>query len=245
MMDVDKHLETCPACLATPFDHAAHPELAPPAPRAFTGVASPAGTPIRGHGFRFDKWSLEGPVVWRCDVCNAVAELCSREQFRAAVDGGFAHLPHHVRLQRLLSEQLAIDPCDICGGSGHVARGDDAEAARVTRQVARRAARSMSAPLPSVGPLTRARDLAVLSVCPRCRRNDRSVPVVHVIGTDARLARLSSYGEVIVDSCVGEAAHYCGRCDLLFGDAWTELMAGLQADVLTQTDDPRSRPWTP
>jgi hypothetical protein len=204
MVRIENEFIPCPVCGGTPIDHGP-------------------------HDWRFDKWSLTEPVVWRCRVCNAAIQMCSRETFHTAIDKGFAGVGHNVMRNKLIpTGRVKVFPCDVCGGSGVVPVRDETEDNRVRALIARRAAKSWKGLMPRIGPLLKARDLAVVTICPRCGKNDRAVPIVQTIGTDEDLTRRWRYGEAIIDGCTGQNAHYCGRCDLQFGDAAEEFMAGLQ-----------------
>lgn len=223
----------CLACGGTAMDHGGHdrglnPALGPDAVWDVAWARPVANLCARGHEWRFDKWSTTDAVVWRCVTCNAVAEFAERAAWRAAVDGGYAHVMFGTRFRQLLASELDILPCDVCEGTGLQPLVDQAEHNRVRRFVARRSAKSWAGLMPRVGPLLRARDLAVLSVCPRCGKSDRSIPVTQMIGMETDQRRLVRLGELDVESCIGQTAHYCGRCDLEFGDAGTEFMAGLR-----------------
>ena len=225
-------LVPCPVCRGISVDHGrGDPRLDPTSiPAAIWDLeqAMPVlDYCVHGHDWRFDKWSLTEPVVWRCRVCNANAEMVPRADWRIAVDGGFAHMPHTVRLRQLASSQLPIRPCDVCLGTGSIRTRDAAEAERVQALIARRAAKSAVGLMPRIGPRTRTRDSAVLSTCPRCGKRDRSVPVVRTVGASTAEIRLWRLGEAILDSCMREYARYCGRCDLEFGNPSEETLAGL------------------
>jgi len=220
----------CPVCQGTPLDHGhCDPHLNPPtipAPVWDIARARPAmDYCIGGHDWRFDKWGLSGPVVWRCRICNAVADIASRDSWRRAVARNNANVPHAVRLRQLASGELAISPCDACGGSGAI---HPAETARVLDAISRRARRASKRKLPRIGPLLRARDVAVTSTCPTCHKSDRSVPVIQTIGMSESEGDAWRLGEAVFDMCTGRTAHYCGRCDVEFGDSSVEFFAGLR-----------------
>jgi len=180
------------------------------------------------HCWRFDKHSLTGPVVWRCELCNATVEFMTRERFRTT-DAGTLGMGHNIiRNEYIPQGRVKISPCDVCGGAGVVPQPDDTEANRIRAIVARRAAKGWAGPIRYPSPRIRRRDLAVLSVCPRCRMSDRVVPVVQTIGVDEYESRRSFSGEAVIDGGTGESAHYCGRCDLKFGNAGEEFVAGLR-----------------
>jgi len=188
-----------------------------------------AGSPMSHgpHDWRFDKYSLTGPVVWRCGECNATTELMSRESWRRAAPGSVA-AGFTVKRNRLLpAGAAALTPCDVCDGTGIIAKPDEAYADHIRFLVARRAARSRTRLMPPRTPLIYARNLAVMTLCPRCGKNDRTVPMIQTIGMDEKEALLNRLGEAVIDFCTGTTAHYCGRCDLEFGDAAVEFLAGL------------------
>ena len=196
-------LVPCPVCHGAPVDHGE-------------------------HCWRFDKHSLTEPIVWRCGICNAIVTFVTRARFRSTPSCTLGMGHNLIRNEYIPEGRVKISPCDCCGGEGVVPLPDDTEANRVRAIVARRAAKAWAGSWQYVSPQIRRRDLAVLSICPRCWMSDRVVPIIQMIGVDENEKRLSFLGEALIDGCTGESAHYCGRCDLEFGNAGEEFMAGLR-----------------
>ncbi len=185
----------CPVCSGTQLTHGlGNPVLDPPyAPfGAVWGCAE--GSPIgvlrtRGHDWRFDKWSVDGPVLWRCRMCNAVAKMVSRESFRASATKPHAVIMAKVTANRLASGQTPIAPCDVCGGLGAVLAPTDGE-------------------MSGDGSDPR---------CPICCKSDRIVLVVPADeNLDVETLERAAFGEVVLARDIDPSTHYCGRCDLRF-----------------------------
>jgi len=73
------------------------------------------------HKWRLDKFG--DTVVRRCEICRASQLISSKDEFRRAVDGGYAHVISAVT-SRL--DVRPIVPCDVCGGTGLAASRTDA-----------------------------------------------------------------------------------------------------------------------
>jgi hypothetical protein len=195
-------LVPCPVCHGVPIDHGE-------------------------HCWRFDEYSLTGPVVWRCEVCNATVQFATRERFRRTPSGTVGMGHNIIRNGLIPHGRVKTSPCDVCGGAGVVPQPDDTGANRIRAIVARRAAKGWVGLIRSPSPRIRRRYLAVLSVCPRCWMSDRVVPVIHTIGVHEDESRLSDLGEALIDDSIGQTAHFCGRCHMEFGSAGEEFVAGL------------------
>jgi hypothetical protein len=166
-------------------------------------------------------------LEWRCGICNASVQFMTRERFRRTDPGTLGMRHNVIRNEHMPQDRVKISPCDVCGGAGVVPQPDDTAANRIRAIVARRAAKGWVGLIRRPSPRIRKRYLAVLSVCPRCWMSDRVVPVVQTIGMDEDESRRSFLGEAVIDSCIGQTAHFCGRCHMEFGSAGDEFVAGL------------------